>query len=165
MGDEKADESRQQVLETVERAMVQLRRSMTRRTLARLHERTDGPALDPALADVVDAVEEGPDRPGQEVTVGLVADRLGIDPSRASRLVSAAIKAGYLRRAASQADGRRIHLELTPAAEELLAITHRSRHELYSHLMRDWPERDRAGFAGLLTKFTDELTQLRKQQP
>ncbi|MFI6690131.1 MarR family winged helix-turn-helix transcriptional regulator [Streptomyces sp. NPDC050485] len=164
MGDEQTDEGHQQVLETVERAMVQLRRSMTRRTLARLTERTAIPVLDPAVADVVDAVEEGPDGPGQEVTVGLVADRLGIDPSRASRMVSAAIKAGYLRRAASQADGRRIHLELTAAADELLAVVHRSRQELYSHLMRDWPEQDCAGFAGLLTKFTDELTQLRKQQ-
>src|SRR5689334_1994081 len=63
---------------------------------------------------VVDAIEEGSELPGHEVTVGDVAERLGIDPSRASRVVTAAIKAGYVRRLASQDDGRRICLELTP---------------------------------------------------
>lgn len=103
--------------------MVRIRRSMTRRTLARLATRETGEAIDPGLTDVLDAVAEGPDNQGQagsegsdqsdpEVSVGLVAARLGIDPSRASRQVAAAIKSGYLRRVASQADGRRIHLEL-----------------------------------------------------
>lgn len=138
---------------------------MTRRTLARLAARQSGQAVDPALADVVDAVEEGPDHPGQEITVGLVADRLGIDPSRASRLVAATIKAGYLRRVASQADGRRIHLELTPAAEEVVATAHRFRQDLYDRLMGDWSAQDRDTFASLLNRFTDALTQWRRERP
>jgi DNA-binding MarR family transcriptional regulator len=159
-----ADDGHQRALATVERSMIQLRRSMTRRTLARLAARESGQMVDPALADVVDAVEEGPEHSGQEITVGLVADRLGIDPSRASRLVAASIKAGYLRRVASQADGRRIQLELTQSAEEMAAAAHRVRQELYDQLMRDWSGQDRSTFAELLDKFTEALTQFRRQQ-
>jgi DNA-binding MarR family transcriptional regulator len=164
VGGIQADDGHQRNLATVERSMIQLRRSMTRRTLARLAARESGQMVDLALADVVDAVEEGPEHPDQEITVGLVADRLGIDPSRASRLVTASIKAGYLRRVASQADGRRIQLELTPSAEKIVATAHQVRQDLYDQLMHDWSGQDRASFAELLNKFTDALTQFRKQQ-
>jgi DNA-binding MarR family transcriptional regulator len=149
--------------------MVRIRRSMTRRTLARLATRDTGQALDPGLTDVLDAVAEGPGVPDQaepvhdasihDVSVGLVATRLGIDPSRASRQVAAAIRAGYLRRVASQADGRRIHLELTELAEDIAEAAHRSRQRLYAELMRDWSATDRATFAGLLGRFTDALAE------
>jgi DNA-binding MarR family transcriptional regulator len=132
---------------------------MTRRTLARLATRETGEAIDPGLTDVLDAVAEGPDDQDHEVSVGLVAARLGIDPSRASRQVAAAIKAGYLRRVASQADGRRIHLELTELAENIAEAAHHSRQQLYAELMRDWSAEDRATFAGLLGRFTDALTE------
>lgn len=144
-------------LAAIERAMVRIRRSQTRRTLGRLATRDLGQAVDPAQLDVVFAVDEGPDRPGQEVTVGLVAERLGIDPSRASRVVAAAIRAGHVRRVASQADGRRIRLELTEAGREVARAAHRSRRALYDRLMQGWPERDRRELARLLTRFTDAL--------
>ena len=146
-------------LAAVERSMVRIRRSMTRRTLARLATRDTGQTIDPGLTDVLDAVAEGTGEPDQEVSVGLVASRLGIDPSRASRQVAAAIKAGYLRRVASQADGRRIHLELTEAAEDIAEAAHHSRQRLYGELMQDWPAEDKAAFARLLGRFTDALTQ------
>lgn len=107
----------------------------------------------------------GPAKSGQELTVGLVANRLGIDPSRTSRLVAVGIKAGYLRRVASQADGRRIHLELTATAEELAAAAHEARQGLYEQLMRGWSEPDRTSFAELLARFTEVLTEFRNQQP
>jgi DNA-binding MarR family transcriptional regulator len=144
-------------LAAIERAMVRIRRSQTRRTLGRLATRELGQAVDPAQLDVVFAVDEGPDQPGQEVTVGLVAERLGIDPSRASRVVAAAIRAGHVRRVASQADGRRIRLELTEAGREVARAAHRSRQALYDRLMQGWPERDRRELARLLTRFTDAL--------
>ncbi|HEX3782367.1 MAG TPA: MarR family transcriptional regulator [Pseudonocardiaceae bacterium] len=163
MGGSNTDDGHQRTMATVERSMVQLRRSMTRRTLARLAAQKSGQAVDPALADVLDAVAEGPVGSGQELTVGLVATRLGIDPSRASRLVAAGIKAGYLRRVASQADGRRIHLELTAVAEEFAVAAHHARQGLYEQLMREWSEPDRAIFAELLSRFTEALTELRNQ--
>ena len=145
-------------LAAIERAMVRIRRSQTRRTLGRLATRDLGDAVDLAQLDAVLAVDVGPEQPGQEVTVGLVAERLGVDPSRASRLVAAAIRAGHLRRVASQADGRRIHLETTDAGREVAEAAHRARQALYDRLMRDWSQRDRREFARLLGRFTDALT-------
>jgi DNA-binding MarR family transcriptional regulator len=104
-------------------------------------------------------VEEGPDGPGHEVTVGLVGERLGLDPSRASRLVAQAIQAGYVVRVASQADGRRIRLELTQEGHELAQAGHRFRQAVFGRLMSDWSDRDRQNFARLLTRFTDALAE------
>jgi DNA-binding MarR family transcriptional regulator len=146
-----------EVLAAIERALVRIRRSQARRTLGRRATQDLGQAVGLAQLDVVFAVDEGPASPGQEVTVGLVAERLGIDPSRASRTVAAAIRAGHVRRVASQADGRRIHLELTDAGRQIARAAHRSRQALYDRLMQDWPERDRRELARLLTRFTDAL--------
>jgi DNA-binding MarR family transcriptional regulator len=141
----------------VERAMVRLRRSQTRRTLGRLATRALERPVDLSLVGVVDAVEDGPERPGGEVTVGAVAERLGIDPSRASRLVAAAVRAGYLARVASQADGRRIGLELTATGEEIARGARRFRQATFGRGMADWSERERREFARLLNRFVDEL--------
>jgi DNA-binding MarR family transcriptional regulator len=143
----------------IERALVRIRRSQTRRSLGRLATREVGEPVDLTLLGVVDAVEEGPDRDGQPVSVGTVGDRLGIDPSRASRVVSRAIQGGYLRRVASQTDGRRIGLELTAAGEELAAQAHRFRRSFFTEVMRDWSAADRREFASLLTRFVDGMAQ------
>ncbi|WP_408907435.1 MarR family transcriptional regulator [Streptomyces albidoflavus] len=45
------------------------------------------------------------------MTVGFFADRLAVDPSRASRIVAEAVKSGFVRRVASQEDGRRSCLD------------------------------------------------------
>ncbi|HEX2034157.1 MAG TPA: MarR family winged helix-turn-helix transcriptional regulator [Chloroflexota bacterium] len=140
--------------------MVRLRRSQTRRTLSRLAGGEGVETAAAALFGMVDAVEEGPEWPGQEITVGVVAERLGSDPSRASRLVAAAIRAGYVSRVASQADGRRIRLELTEAGRALAARTHRFRQQIFARAMHDWPESERAAFARLLTRFSDSLARM-----
>lgn len=144
-------------LDAIERAMVRIRRSQTRRTLAVLAA-GDAGGFVPSSASVVDAIEQGPDADGGEVTVGTVAQRLGADPSRASRLVATAVRAGYVARVASQADGRRIRLELTPAGRELAEAGHRFRRSMFERLIRDWPESDREEFARLLTRFVDALS-------
>jgi len=66
---------------------------------------------------------------------------------RASRLVSQAIRAGYVRRGASQADGRRIRLELTEAGNEMAKAAHRFRQEFFDYVVRDWSVKDREDFA------------------
>ncbi len=138
--------------------MVRIRRSQTRRTLGRMLTRDLDRPADLAHVAIVDAVEEGPGRPGHEVTVGAVAERLGIDPSRASRLVADAIQAGYVLRVASQTDGRRIHLELTDTGRQLAHTVHDQRQAFFARLTHDWTEQERTDFARLLTRFTDALT-------
>jgi DNA-binding MarR family transcriptional regulator len=155
-----AEGDREAALAAVERAMVRIRRSQTRRTLARLAGGGADPAPDPGLDQAIDAVEEGPDGTGHEVTVGVVAERLGVDPSRASRLVARAIAAGYLTRIASQADGRRIGLELTPEGRRRADRVRRSREAVFARAMRDWSDREREDFARLLTRFTEALAEV-----
>lgn len=142
-------------LAELDRAMLRIRRSQTRRSLHRLAARGGECPADPFVIAVADAVDEGPPCPGGEVGVGLVAERLGIDPSRASRLVAAAIDAGHVRRVASQRDGRRIGLELTEAGREALDAAQRFRQAMLGKAMRGWTERERAEFVRLFGRFTD----------
>ncbi len=109
--------------------------------------------MDVQVLHVVDVVDEGPDDPGQEMSVGLVAARLGVDASRGSRVVAEAVKSGYVRRVASQADGRRIHLELTDAGRRVVEATRRTRQDHFAKAMSDWTPVERAEFARLLSRF------------
>lgn len=100
---------------TLDCLMLEWRRRAERRELAATALRTLGIGLDLMHFDVLLAIEGaiGAGNDADEVTVGRVADRLGIDPSRASRLVSEMVADGYARRGASQADARRSILGLT----------------------------------------------------
>ncbi|MEU6036568.1 MarR family transcriptional regulator [Actinomadura sp. NPDC047616] len=142
-------------LAAVERGMVRLRRGMARRRLGKAAIREHNLPVDVQVLHVVDVVDEGPDRPGQEMNVGLVAERLGVDPSRGSRIVAEAVKAGYVRRVASQHDGRRIRLELTDAGRQAVDAARRTRQKHIAQAMRDWTDEERRQFAGLLTRFVD----------
>jgi DNA-binding MarR family transcriptional regulator len=144
-----------EALHAVERNMVKLRRGMSRQRLGRAAIRDHNLPVDVQVLHVVDVVDEGPDEPGQEMSVGLVATRLGVDASRGSRIVAEAVKSGYVRRVASQEDGRRIHLELTPAGRSVVEATRRTRQEHFAKAMRDWSDTERAEFARLLARFVD----------
>jgi len=149
--------TRRDALAQIERAMVRIRRSQTRRTIGRLMERELGMRLNMAHSFVVDALDETSGIPGKEPSVGMVAERLGVDSSRASRMVADAIRGGYVRRVASQVDGRRMCLELTGAGRKLLKTASRFRRHFFSRVMASWSDGDCAEFARLLTKFTEPL--------
>jgi DNA-binding MarR family transcriptional regulator len=148
---------REAELAAIEAALVRVRRRQSRRVLGRAANKGLAEPVNLDHVAVLDAVEEGLRDIGDEVTVGDVADRLGIDPSRASRVVTAAIKAGYLQRVASQHDGRRTCLTITAAGEEIIEHAHRARRALLGQLMRGWSAHDRAELARLLTRFTDAI--------
>jgi DNA-binding MarR family transcriptional regulator len=145
----------------VERALVAIRRSQPRRAV-------EGPALagiDEALGEplslgvlgVVDAVQDVPEQGTGEVTIGLVAERLGLDPSRASRLVAEADDRQLLRRLPSDRDGRRTRLELTAQGEEIFAQVQAVRRAWVAERMAAWSPAERRTFAGLLRRFTADL--------
>jgi DNA-binding MarR family transcriptional regulator len=157
-------------IETVERAMVAIRRSQARRTLARLAAarhgagpgRGHGTAADGAggaSADVLDIIEEA-EETGSPATVTSVAAALDIDQPRASKLVAAAVAAGLVRREADQADGRRALLVRTPAGRRLSAQAHAFRRQVFGEAMAGWPAADRAEFARLLTRFVESLAEV-----
>lgn len=141
-------------LADIERAFVRMRRAMTRRNLGARMMRELGGGVDLSHLGVVDAVEEGADA-GGAVTVGMVGERLGIDPSRASRVVTSAIQAGYVERVASQSDGRRVGLRLTDAGRALAESAHRVRQRAFAEAMEDWTDGERRDFARLLMRFVE----------
>ncbi|GAA3261378.1 MarR family winged helix-turn-helix transcriptional regulator [Dactylosporangium siamense] len=158
-------------LGAVEAAMVAIRRSQTRRALAR-----SGPTggVDPAVFDVVDAVEaasaagDGASAAGAGAsaagvgggaTVMSVAAALDVAQPRASKLVAAAVEAGWLRREADQGDGRRSLLVLTEDGLALAERVHAARRARFAAATGDWSPAELATFAQLLTRFVAGLTE------
>jgi DNA-binding MarR family transcriptional regulator len=134
----------------VDRAMRILRRRLTPRGMRKVsdeHQCTPGTDAIPVLYAISS-------EPG-EITVGGVAEAMCIDPSRASRMVTAAIEAGHVRRLASQADGRRSVLTLTDAGRRVLADAERYWLGHYTRVLADWTDEERREFARLLTRFSE----------
>ncbi|WP_231333048.1 MarR family winged helix-turn-helix transcriptional regulator [Actinomadura graeca] len=140
-------------VDAVERSMVKLRRGMARQRLAKAAIREHNLPVDVQVLHVVDVLDEGPGPEGREMSVGLVAARLGVDASRGSRVVAEAVKLGYVRRVASQEDGRRIHLELTASGRSVVDATRRTRQDHFARAMDGWSEAEQDEFARLLTRF------------
>lgn len=139
----------------IERAMVEIARDLGRRDLGRQVERRLGRQVDGAHLLVVDAIEEGSQN-GEPPTVGRVARLLGVHPSRASRTVNSAIRAGLAQRIAAQGDGRKSCLELTAKGRELARAIHRARARYFAQRMKGWPRSDRLEFGRLLVLFGEK---------
>jgi DNA-binding MarR family transcriptional regulator len=92
------------------------------------------------------------------VGVAEVADALGVAPSTASRLVARAAEAGMVTREVSTTDPRRAALELTATGTRLVEASRRYRAARRAKLLVDWPPRDVAALADLLTRFADAFT-------
>lgn len=145
----------------IERALVAIRRSQPRRAvggpaLAGIEDELGEP-LSLGVLGVVDAVQDVPDKGDGEVTIGLVAERLGLDPSRASRLVAEAADRGLLQRTTSAHDGRRTRLELTEDGAQVFALMLAVRQAWVAERMTDWSASERRTFARLLVRFTTDL--------
>ncbi|GAA0272949.1 MarR family winged helix-turn-helix transcriptional regulator [Cryptosporangium japonicum] len=136
-------------VDAVERAVVAMRRSMTRRTFAR----AAGHGESAATYEVLDVVEASGDR----ATVSSVATALQVDQPRASRLVAAAVEAGWLVRVADQSDGRRAFLARTEAGKTVSEHVHGFRRSMVASAMTAWSDEERATFARLLTDFVAQL--------
>lgn len=111
--------------------------------------------LDLAQFDVLIAIE-GPTEPGEsagETMVATVAERLNIDPSRASRVVSDLVDQGYARRAVSQADARRTILELTERGRAVLQAVRAYKFLIMGDFLSEWSAADLAAFVPLLKRF------------
>ncbi|MDX3231540.1 MarR family winged helix-turn-helix transcriptional regulator [Streptomyces sp. ME19-01-6] len=159
-------------VDDIERAMVAIRRSQSRRSLARLAGRDSddgapasrGTAARGAAFDVLDAIEAA-EQSGEPATVSKVAAALAVDQPRASKLVAGAVEAGLVRREADQADGRRALLVMTEAGRALTDEVRRFRRSVFAEAMAEWPEPDRAEFARLLTDFVGSLGRMGGRAP
>jgi DNA-binding MarR family transcriptional regulator len=135
----------------VETAMVAIRR----RQMLRFFARQAG-VQDDSGQQVIDAIEAAGDEP---IGVNGVAEAIGVDQPRASKLVATAVGAGLVRREADQLDGRRTNLVLTAAGRERLERVHTFRRRKFATAMDDWSETERETFAVLLTRFVAGLDQ------
>lgn len=93
----------------------------------------------------------------QEVTVGLFAEELNLDPSRASRIAADLVERGLLTRAVSQQDGRRSVLVPTEAACTLMEAFVQAKWQRTLRLFASWSEADIAAFTTLFGRFTDGM--------
>jgi DNA-binding MarR family transcriptional regulator len=97
---------------------------------------------------------------GREMTVGNLADALGVDPSVARRMATDCITHGYLVRAASQQDGRRTIVQLTDEGSALLGHFRNQHRQAFEYVTRDWPRTERLEFARLLIRYAEDSSRL-----
>ncbi len=109
---------------------------------------------------VVQAVE-AEEAAGGPVTVNGVASRLTVDPSTASRLVAAAVRAGYVDRAPSPDDGRSVVLSLTPEGRLLAAEARAHQRALFEKVTAGWPDAERRAFARRFVELARVLETIR----
>lgn len=113
--------------------------------------------IDLAQLDVLSAIEAPVDEfgsmAGGETMVASVAERLAIDPSRASRIVSEMVEAGFARRAVSQADARRTIIELTDKGHTVVEAVRAYKFLIMGDFLESWSREDLAAFMPLLRKF------------
>ena len=113
--------------------------------------------IDLAQLDVLFAIEAPVDEFGEmaggETMVASVAERLAIDPSRASRVVSEMVEAGYARRAVSQADARRTIIELTNTGRAVVEAVRAYKFLIMGDYLSGWSAEELATFMPLLRKF------------
>jgi DNA-binding MarR family transcriptional regulator len=134
------------------------RRRMLKRELGQQAIRALGLDIEQPELDVLVAVwapvKEFGAEPGQETMVSTIAQRLDIDPSRASRLVSALIDKGLLRRAVSQQDARRTVVELSDRGRALIRAVRSYKFLLMGEFLSDWTAEEIAAFLPLLARFS-----------
>lgn len=93
----------------------------------------------------------------KEPTIGMVADRMSIDPSRASRIVAGLVEKGFVTRAISQDDGRKSVLVLTPKSHTYLHQFIQSKWKIFATIFDDWEAQEIADFSRLFTRYCDAI--------
>lgn len=115
------------------------------------------PALFQGLMAVVRITHGVAREAPQEPTVGLVAEELNIDPSRASRIASELIARGFIERAAAQDDGRKSVLLLTDKGRNAFEQVRELRWNRILRAFEGWSEQDIKVFSRLFIRYADAL--------
>lgn len=141
----------------IDAVMTKVRRSIQRRDFGRLILARIDPSLEVGHLDAIIALSAG-ETPRDEVTVGIIAERMGIDPSRASRICADLVERGYAFRVASQLDARRICLKLTARSERLVTAVRQTKWRIFAGSLAQWDEQELVTFATLLERFAGWAT-------
>lgn len=122
--------------------------------LSRLRRRVGGGRGDLTRNIVLNVVGDAVGR----ITVGGVAQEMGVAQPVASRAVAACIAEGLLRRAASQQDGRSSLLELTDAGESARRNYAAEQRRVFEEITAHWDSADRLQFARFLTRYGQDAS-------
>jgi len=98
------------------------------------------------LLDALEGAERAP-------SVSELAEMIGVDQPRASRLVQAAVDAGHARREADPADARRSAIVLTASGRALLTAARENRRTAVETAVAGFTPEETAELARLLTRF------------
>lgn len=120
-------------------------------------------ALEPALLQGLLSVAQisaglGRDRP-EPPTIGMVAEVMAVDPSRASRIVSELVSRGYLARQAVQEDARKSVLVMTPKSKTLLGEFTLSKWRIMAQVFAGWSGGDISDFSRLFARYVSGLVE------
>jgi DNA-binding MarR family transcriptional regulator len=142
---------------TLDAIVQQWRRRVQKRELGRMALREldlplDLPKLDVLIAIWAPSNEFG--RDDAETMVSTISTRLGIDPSRASRLVSDLIGQGYVKRAVSQQDARRTVVELTEAGQAIVDAVRTIKFLILGEFLSGWSDDEIETFIPMLERYS-----------
>jgi DNA-binding MarR family transcriptional regulator len=99
-------------------------------------------------------ISHGIHRPApMPATIGLVSEELGLDPSRASRIVADLVAGGYVARLADQSDGRVSVITLTDKGHALVVELRQDRWEMFLAVFDGWSEADIIAFSTLYARY------------
>lgn len=139
-------------------ALFRLGRALGRPPARRLLPERAGGHVELSRLLLVQVLAEAPD------TVGAVAERLGIDPSTASRLVAEAVAEGLVERGSAPQDARRVPLALTEAGQALATDAAAYQKAVFEQVTGSWPERERKAFARHFVKFAAAVVAIRQDR-
>ena len=92
------------------------------------------------------------------LSVSEIADLIGVDQPRASRLVNESAERGLVTRRADERDARRSVVELTEQGRSTLSKTNESRRTAVADAVAGFTPEETATFAALLTRFVEGWT-------
>jgi DNA-binding MarR family transcriptional regulator len=118
----------------------------------RSHDHTLGGAARFRLLEVLLRAD-----PATRMGISEIADAIGVDQPRASRLVNEALEKGLVTRRADERDARRSVVELSPTGSALLQSAHANRRTAVTDALEGFSAEEVATFAALLSRFTQNL--------
>jgi DNA-binding MarR family transcriptional regulator len=92
---------------------------------------------------------------GRPMSVGQIAELLGVDQPRATRLVQAVVETGHARREADPDDARRTLVVLTEEGRAFAARARGARSELVEQALAGFTPEERVQLAELLSRLAE----------
>ncbi|WP_160165838.1 MarR family transcriptional regulator [Actinoplanes sp. OR16] len=140
--------------EVIATALVRIRRDHQARHLQRRAAQGD-----PAAASAANAARyrylDALDGFRTAVSISEVADAIGVDRPRASRLTTELISEGYIERQPAPGDSRYVLVRLTASGREFVAGINERRRESVAQALTGFTAEESRTLAELLTRFVD----------